>query len=98
MEFDSVIKKRKSVRSFKSEKASWKDVLEAIDAANQGPFTDNNNNIKFVIVEEPDTISKLAEECEQLWMNKAGIIAVVTSEDKHLEKMFGDKGRVYSRQ
>ncbi|MDP3881727.1 MAG: nitroreductase family protein [Nanoarchaeota archaeon] len=98
MEFDSVIKKRKSVRSFKNKKASWKDVLEAIDSANQGPFANSNNNLKFIIIEEPDTINKLADECDQLWMNKAGMLVVVTSEDKHLEKMFGERGRIYSRQ
>jgi len=98
MEFDAVIKKRKSVRSFKDKRASWKDVLEAIEAANQGPFADNQNNLKFIIVEEPNMIDNLAKECDQLWINKAKILIVLTSEDKHVERMFGERGRVYSRQ
>jgi len=98
MEFDSVIKKRKSTDRFKNKKVSWKDVLEAIDAANQGPFASNHNHLKFVIVEEPEMINKIAKACDQLWINKAGILVVATSEDKHLEKMFGERGRIYSRQ
>jgi len=31
MEFDEVIERRRSVRSFSRKKASWEDVLEAIE-------------------------------------------------------------------
>jgi len=98
MEFDELIKLRKSVRSFKNKKASWKDVLEAIDAANQGPYASNINNLKYIIIEEQATINKIAEICDQLWINEVGILVVVCSNQKNLESMHDERGPIYSRQ
>jgi len=98
MEFDSVVKKRKSVRSFLAKKPSWKTVLEAIDAANQSPFAGNMNNLKFLIIEEKETIKKLAKFAEQHWIPQAGIVVLVCSDETPLENKYGERGRVYSRQ
>src|SRR3989338_2394730 len=98
MEFDSVIKKRHSVRSFKDKKASWKDVLEAIDSTISCPFAGNQNNIKFIIVENPETIKKIAKLSEQSWVEDSGIVVVVISDNRHLEKLYGDRGKIYTRQ
>ncbi len=98
MEFDKVVYSRKSVRSFKDKKASWKDVLEAVDAANQSPFAGNHNHIKFLIIENRENIEKIAEYAEQFWINESGIVVVVCSDDTHLENLYGERGRVYSRQ
>ena len=98
MEFDDVIKLRKSVRSFKNKSASWKIVMEAIDSACHGPFADAKNHLKFIIVENENTIDKLAELSQQKWINTASIAVVVCSDDSILENMHGERGRVYSRQ
>jgi len=98
MEFDSVVKKRKSVRSFLAKKPSWKTVLEAIDAANQSPFAGNMNNLKFLIIEEKETIKKLAKFAEQHWISQVGIVVLVCSDETHLENKYGERGRIYSRQ
>jgi len=98
MDFDTVIKKRKSVRSFKSSSASWKLVLEAIDSALHTPFAGNHNNLKFLIVENPETIAELAKHSKQPWIKESGICVVVCSDDTHLENMYGERGRIYSKQ
>jgi nitroreductase len=98
MDFNTVVRKRKSIRSFKKKKASWKDVLEAVDAANQGPFAGNHNNLKYLIVEDKEKIKDLAAHCEQDWISQAGILIVVCSDDTHVENLYGERGRVYSRQ
>ena len=98
MDFDTVIKKRKSVRSFKSSSASWKPVLEAIDSALQSPFAGNHNNLKFLIVENPETIAELAKHSKQPWIKESGICVVVCSDDTHLENMYGERERLYSKQ
>lgn len=98
MDLDTAIEKRHSSRSFKSKKASWKSVMEAIDSANQAPFSDNRNNLKFIILENEKTISKIAEFAEQIWINEASILVIVCSNDSNLENMHGDRGRIYSRQ
>lgn len=98
MEFDNVIKKRSSVRDFTKNKAPWKSVLEAIDSANQGPFAGNHNHLKFLIIEDKETIKFIAHQSEQHWISQAGIIILILSDDTHLENIYGERGRVYSRQ
>lgn len=98
MSFDALVKKRKSVRSFKSKKANWKDVLAAVDCASQGPFAGNNNNLRFLIVENKEKIKQLATFAEQEWIAESGIIILVCADETHLENVYGERGRVYSRQ
>ena len=93
-----MVKKRKSVRRFKSKRPPWKDILYAIDLANQGPFAGNHNHIKYLIIEDPITIKKLASSCEQDWVENSKLLIVLCSDDTHLENLYGERGRVYSRQ
>jgi nitroreductase len=98
MEFSRVVRKRKSVRKFKGKKPSWKDVLGVIDLANQGPFAGNHNNLKYLIIEDEDMIKELAGFCEQHWIKESKLLIAVCSDDTHLENIYGERGRVYSRQ
>ncbi|MEK6819243.1 MAG: nitroreductase family protein [Nanoarchaeota archaeon] len=98
MEFDEVIKKRRSVRSFLDKKPAWKDVLEAIDFSSQGPFAGNHNNIKFLIIENKDMLRELSNLAGQLWISESQIAVLVCSDDTNLENVYGERGRVYSRQ
>ena len=98
MEFNSAVKKRKSVRDFKRKKPSFKDILEAIDAAIQGPFAGNINNLKFIIIESKDTIKDISNHTGQKWIEDAPVVIMVASNDDNLENLYGERGRVYSRQ
>ena len=98
MQFDEVIKRRKSTRQFTSKKVSWKHALESIDAAINGPFAGSLNHLKFIIVEETATIKSLAEQSAQLWISEASMVIVVCSDDTNIETQYGERGRIYSRQ
>ena len=98
MDFDSVIAKRHSVRAYKNKSVSWRDVVEAADAARTIPCAGNTNTTKIVITFDPEKIAKLAEYAEQLWISDASMVAVVCSDETPLEKMYGERGRIYSRQ
>jgi nitroreductase len=98
MDLDKVVEKRHSVRSFKDKKVSWKDVMTAIDSALQGPFAGNMNNLKFIIVENTEKIKNIANHSQQSWISESGILIVVCSDDSFLEKQYGDRGTVYSKQ
>jgi nitroreductase len=98
MEFDEAIASRRSVRSFKKKKASWKDILEAIDAATKAPFAGNLNHLKFLIIEDISTIEKIAEQAHQPWITESGILIVVCSDDYYIESEYGERGRIYARQ
>ncbi len=98
MEFDSLVRKRKSVRKFKKKRVSFRDVIDAIDAANQGPFPRNHNHLRYLIVESKEKIAKIAEVCEQDWIADSMTVVLVCSDDEHFENHYGPRGRVYSRQ
>lgn len=98
MDFDKVIEKRHSSRSFKDKKVSWKDAMTAIDSAVQGPFAGNMNHLKFVIVENSEKIKNIGDHSQQSWISECNLLIVVCSDDSFLEKQYGDRGIVYSRQ
>lgn len=98
MDFDEVLEKRKSVRSFKNKKVSFEAVIEVVDAALKGPFAGNLNNLKFVVTEDEKKISKIAKIAGQHWITESSLVIVVCSDDTHLESQYGERGRVYSRQ
>lgn len=98
MDIDTVIKNRSSCRSFKKKSVSFKKILDAIDSANQGPFSGNHNHLKYLIIENPETIKKISKESQQSWISKSQLLIVVCSDDTNLENLYGERGRVYSRQ
>jgi len=98
MNLDTIAKKRKSVRSFKKKKVSWKLVLDAIDVSLQGPFAGNHNGLNFLIIENKEVIKEVASFCDQSWISEAPLLVLVCSNDTHLENLYGERGRVYSRQ
>jgi len=98
MEFDKVVEERRSVRKFKPKKVPFEDILEAIDCALKCPFAGNQNNLKFVIVEDKKTIPLLAKHASQECICEAGAVIIVCSDDTQLEQQYGERGKDYSRQ
>ena len=98
MEFDKVIAKRHSIRSFTDKKVSWKDVLDAVDCALQSPAAGNNNNLNYTIIEDPKIIKQLAEDSEQLWIQEASVVVVISSNNRNLKSMYGERGIRYGYQ
>ena len=98
MEFDEVVKNRRSVRSFDNKRVSWKRIIDAVECANQNPFAGNFNNIKFLVVEDSENIKIISRHANQSWMEQSSIIVLVCSDEKNLENLYGERGRIYSRQ
>ncbi len=98
MEFDAVVRKRRSVRAFSKASVDWRAAMTAIDAALQGPFAGGQNNLKFMIIEHPGTIKSVASNVGQSWISNSQLLIVVCSDDSRLEELYGERGRVYSRQ
>lgn len=98
MDLDTALDKRRSIRSFKNKKVSFKYILDAVEAATKGPFAGNSNHIKFVIIEDPKTIERLAQLASQSWITEAQTLVVACSDERDLENLYGERGRVYSRQ
>lgn len=98
MDFDSVIEKRHSVRSFSSKRVSWKLVMEAVYAATQAPFAGNENHVRFVITENTDNIKEIGQKSSQAWIQDATILAIVCTDEAKLKRLFDDHGEKYAQQ
>ena len=98
MDLDKTIKERKSIREYKDKRVSFKLLMDLVDAALQGPYAGNMNNLKFLIVEDQSKIKQIAEYADQLWINTAPSLIIVCADEINLENQYGERGRVYSRQ
>ncbi len=98
MEFDKVVEKRRSIRSFKKKAANWRVAIEAIDSIRNNPFAGNKNNLHFIIVEDSKKIDNISKCCEQDWILDSNLLVLVCSDESLIEEMYGERGRIYSRQ
>lgn len=98
MDLDRAIGTRKSVRKFKDKKPDWRDIIEAIDAARHAPISGNNFTLKFILVDNRDSISKIAEASQQSFVNKTHYVVVAASNYSRLRSSFEEKGEIYGRQ
>ena len=95
MQFDNVIKARKSCRNFKSKVPSWRDIVEAINWASKIPYAGNIHNIKFILVDNTSILAELDKYCQQDLCSKAHYAVVVVSDSKELERSYDEKGMKY---
>ena len=98
MEFDSVIEKRHSTRSFKNKGGPWKEVIIAIDAALAAPFCGSYGYIKYLMVESRKNIEKIAELAQQTWIQESNLLILVLQDDRKLEALYGERANRYARQ
>ena len=98
MDFNHVVKKRKSVRDFSKKKVDWRHILEAVESALEGPYAGNFNHIKFIIIEDFGRIKEISAMSEQGWIANASAIIVVCNDETNLENLYGERGRIFSRQ
>jgi nitroreductase len=98
MDFDRVIEERHSCRAFREKIVDWRKVVHAIEAGTKSPFAGNEQGFRFVIIENKEKIAKIAKFANQSWIAEAPILIVVGNDELKLEKLYGERGRVYSRQ
>ena len=98
MDLSEAIRLRKSVRKFKTNEASWRDVIECIDAARYAPTAGNNYTLKFIIVDDKNTIQKLADVAQQPFIAQAHIIVVVCTNPSRTINAYEQFGEKFCRQ
>ena len=77
MDFYEVIKKRKSVRKYKSDPIPEEVVNKILEAGRIAPSAKNIQPWRFIVVKNPDIKKKVAEACRgQLWIADADLILV----------------------
>ena len=98
MSFDKIIKKRKSVRRFSVKKPDWRDIIEAVESARHAPMAGNIYSVKFVIVEDPIKIKKIAEACQQDFIAEAQYVVVVCTDPTKTENSYPEMAQRFLNQ
>jgi len=98
MDFNKVIKQRASIRNYLEKKIKYDKIIDAIEAANLAPSPGNLSILKFIIVEDKETIEKIAEACQQQFIKKAPVLIVVCSNPKNVERMYDIRTDKYVKQ
>jgi len=95
MDFDNVIKKRASVRKFSSKKPKPEHITELIETANLAPSPGNLYLLMYIVVENPETISKIADACQQEFIKQAPYVIVICSNPKQIKTMYDTRADKY---
>jgi|TARA_Y100000310_G_C20702929_1_gene831726 nitroreductase len=98
MEFNKLIKSRKSVRKFKDKKPDWRDIIECIDYARYIPIAGNDYTSKFILIDDKEKIRKISKSAQQDFISQAHYLVAVCSTTSRITKSFKERGEIYLRQ
>jgi nitroreductase len=80
MEFDKVLKKRRSVRRYKADPVPRESILKILEAARIAPSAAHRQPWHFIVVEDAEVRAKLARS--QAWAAKAPVIVVAFADEE----------------
>ena len=91
---------RRSIRKYQDIPVEFEKVGRIIEAGFQAPTAGNVQDYRFIIVEEKNKRSQVAEAClQQYWMELAPVHVVVCIDVKRAKQFYGIRGeRLYSVQ
>jgi len=98
MELNKAIKSRTSVRKFSSKKPNWRNIIECIDAARYAPIAGGIYALKFILVDNLESIKKISEAAQQDFISQAHYVVVVCSNPSRTVNAYGKQGEIYLRQ
>jgi nitroreductase len=75
LEYMDLVKKRRSIRRYKPDPISDRDLKEILEAARLAPSSSNRQCWRYVIVTDQDVKNKIAEAGEK-WVNQAPVVVV----------------------
>jgi nitroreductase len=98
MDFDKVIKTRASIRDYSDKEVKHDKIIDAIEAASLAPSPGNLSFLKYIIIDDEETITKIAQACQQYFISSAPVVIVVCSEKNNLERMYDKRASKYLKQ
>ena len=95
MDFDKVVRARASVKKYSSKKPPIEKITEIIECANMA-FTHGNLHIlKYIIVENTDTIAQISRSCQQEFIKEVPYVVVICSDPKLAKNMYDIRADKY---
>ena len=94
MEFDDVLRNRRSVRDFENASVEEEKVIKILDAGRLAPSAGGLQDVKFIVVKNESRMLAIARACyNQNWMINAGILIIVCSDHEMLIRKYGAHGK-----
>ncbi len=98
MELQKALEKRASVKKYISKKPPLDKVMEGILAANTAPTPGNLQILKYVIIENPESISKIADACQQSFIKQVPYVVIICSETRQMKRLYDKRAEKYLKQ
>jgi len=95
MEFEKVLEKRASVKKFSSKKPQIEKIIEAVHEADKAPAAGNLQIITYIIIEDPQTILKIADCCQQSFISTAPYVVIIVSDLKKIKLLYDKRAEKY---
>jgi nitroreductase len=93
MELNEAIKKRRSIRAYKTQDVPEEVVNKLIEAASYAPSAGNIQPWRFVVARKPETKKKLAQAASQAFVEEAPVVIVVCANEQRAEMGYGVRGK-----
>lgn len=98
MDFDEVVRERRSVRKFHSKKPNWRHIMEAIDAGLRAPRAGDIGSVRFILVDDQSIIQELKDACQQDFVGEVHYVVVVLNDATDLIRSYAERGERYAYQ
>lgn len=98
MEFNKLVKERASIRRYSSKKIRTEEIVKLIETSNLAPSPGNLQILRYVIIENPETIEKISVCCQQRFISQAPVIVVVCSHSENTETAYDKRAKKYIKQ
>lgn len=98
MDFNEVLKQRRSVRHYALKKVSFEKVSEVCEALTYSPMSGNIFSLKIILVSKKNIIKLLANAAQQPFIAEAEYVIVVYSKKDHTIRSYGKIGEKFIRQ
>jgi nitroreductase len=94
MEFDEVLRNRRSVRDFEDATVEEEKLIKILDAGRLAPSAGGLQDVKFILVRDEGRKMAIARACfNQNWMFGAGALIIVCSDQELLVRKYGAHGK-----
>jgi nitroreductase len=99
MSFENLAKKRASIRKYyPTKKIKIEELMKIIQVGNLAPSPGNLAIIKYLVVQDPIKIEKIAEACRQEFIKDSPYLILICSESKDIEIMYDKRAKKYVKQ
>lgn len=98
MDFEKVVRERKSVRKYSTKKPELKKILQAIELSSLAPAAGNQNILKYILIDDKKIIEELAIASQQKFISQASYVVVLVSNPEILIRSYNERGEKYSHQ